>query len=404
MSAPAVPRDETAGAGPRARLAGLIGAALRGLGRVHRRHGAALGVVLLVGLFAGLVGLAALRPVPAWDMIAYLGAAWRDAFADPAALHEAVYAAVRADVADGAFRALAEGDSYRLRQSGDPAAFSSMLGMYAVKWLYVRLFGLLVPVFGPVMAGLAINAASAAVFLAVLLWWLRAVGLLNLAPAVAALLLLAGLPAMVMAPTPDLLTASLVVAGFLFLDRGHAALANAALLLAVLTRPDQAASVGVLMAFLWLLGDRQAPSLALGFAGAVAAYVFATHGSQHPGWWPHLWFSTYRIQDSMDGFAPAFSPVVYAVAFAWNLVRALVEDSWLALMLGTLTAWALLEAGGLRFSSRRTALAGAALTAIAAKFVLFPLHDGRTAFPLIVPAMLLVLVEARDAARRRAAG
>ena len=55
MSAPAVPRDETAGAGPRARLAGLIGAALRGLGRVHRRHGAALGVVLLVGLFAGLV-------------------------------------------------------------------------------------------------------------------------------------------------------------------------------------------------------------------------------------------------------------------------------------------------------------------------------------------------------------
>ena len=63
----------------------------------------------------------------------------------------------------------------------------------------------------------------------------------------------------------------------------------------------------------------------------------------------------------------------------------------------------MLHAGGLRFADRRVALIGAAMTAIVAKFVLFPLHDGRTVFPLLLPALLLLLVSARDAAREKAA-
>lgn len=373
------------------------------LGRFYVRHGAAIGAVAILGLVAAVMAIGWLRPVHAWDMIAYLGAAWRDRFPDAATLHSHVFEAVRHAVSPSEYVTLAEGDTYRLRQSTDPLAFQSMLGMYAVKWLYVKLLGVLVPALGATKAAYAINIASAALFAVVLLWWLRAVSMLNLGPAVVALLLVAGFPALAMAETPDLMTSALMLAAFLFLDRGKAVAGVAMLVLGVLARPDEAAAAGVLMAFFWLMRDRIAPALAAGFAASVAAYVVSTHGAGHPGWWPHLWFSTYQIQDTMELFHPPLSLRVYATAFAWNLVRAAFENSWLGLYLAGLILWAVLHAGGLRFADRRVALIGAAMTAIVAKFVLFPLHDGRTVFPLLLPALLLLLVSARDAAREKAA-
>jgi hypothetical protein len=387
---------------PRALVQAILAAVLNGLGRFYVRHGAPIGVLSLLGLVAAVMTIGWLRPVHAWDMIAYLGAVWRDRFPDAAELHSHVYEAVRQAVTPPEFVTLAEGDTYRLRQSTDPLAFESMIGMYAVKWLYVKLLGLLVPFLGAAKAGYAINIGSAAVFTGVLLWWLRSVGMLNLGPAVVALLLVSGFPALAMAETPDLMTSALMLAAFLLIDRGKVLAGIVALVLGVLTRPDEAAAAGVLMAFFWLMRDRLTPMLAAGFAASVAAYVLATHGAGHPGWWPHLWFSTYQIQDTMEFFHPPFSLRVYATAFAWNLVRAAFEDGWLGLYLAGLILWAVLHAGGLRFSDRRTALIGAALTAIAAKFVLFPLHDGRTVFPLLLPALVLLLASARDAARARA--
>lgn len=390
-----------AGFDPRAVLHGLIGSVLSGLGRFYVRFSNPLGALSILGLIAAIMALAWLRPVHAWDQIAYLGAAWRDLFPDPEVLHGRVYEAVRLGVTPEEFVALSEGDAYRLRQSTDPQAFHSMLGMYAVKWLYVKAIALVAPLTGALGAAFAVNSGAAALFAFVLLWWLRAVEMLNLAPAVVALLLIAGFPAMAMAETPDLLASAFILAALLLLDRGYAVAGVAALVLGVLTRPDQAATAGVLMAFFWLTRDRLAPALAAGFAASVAAYLFASHGSGHPGWWPHLWFSTYRMQDTMEFFEPAFSLAVYAQAFAWNLVRAGFENAWLGLYLAMLILWAALHAGGLRFTDRRIALIGAAVTAIAAKFVLFPLHDGRTAFPLLFPALLLMLASVRDAARAR---
>ncbi len=387
---------------PRALVQAILAAVLNGLGRFYVRHGALIGALSLLGLVAAVMTIGWLRPVHAWDMIAYLGAVWRDRFPDAAELHSHVYEAVRQAVTPPEFVTLAEGDTYRLRQSTDPLAFESMIGMYAVKWLYVKLLGLLVPFLGAAKAGYSINIGSAAVFTGVLLWWLRSVGMLNLGPAVVALLLVSGFPALAMAETPDLMTSALMLAAFLLIDRGKVLAGIVALVLGVLTRPDEAAAAGVLMAFFWLMRDRLTPMLAAGFAASVAAYVLATHGAGHPGWWPHLWFSTYQIQDTMEFFHPPFSLRVYATAFAWNLVRAAFEDGWLGLYLAGLILWAVLHAGGLRFSDRRTALIGAALTAIAAKFVLFPLHDGRTVFPLLLPALVLLLASARDAARARA--
>lgn len=391
-----------AGFDPRALVRSLVGGVLTGLGRTYARFARPLGVVLLVGLVAAVMALGWLRPVHAWDQIAYLGAAWRDAFTDPAALHAAVWESVRQGTPPETYAALAEGDAYRLRQSTDPLAFHSMLGMYAVKWLYVTLIGLLAPMTGAMKAAYVVNIGAAVLLLGAMLVWLRAVAMENLAPAVVGFLLVAGFPALAMGETPDLLASAFMLAAFLAYDRGRAVIGVVALALAVLTRPDQAASAGVLMAFLWMMGDRQALASAAGFAVALAAYVIATHGSGHPGWWPHLWFSTYQMQETMEFFDPAFSLAVYAKAFAWNLTRAATENAWLGLSIGLLFLWAVLHAGGLKFSDRRTALIGAAFAAIAAKFILFPLHDGRTTFPLLFPAFLLMLASVRDAGRRAA--
>ncbi|PHP67519.1 hypothetical protein CSC94_07375 [Zhengella mangrovi] len=380
-------------------LLDLIAGILQRSGRIWVCHGAALGLALLAGFFLSVMVIGWLRPVHAWDMIAYLGAAWEDRYPMPGDLHHAVWEAVRLGTSPERFAVLAEGDAYRVRQFTDPLAFQSQLGMYEIKWLYVQLVAWLVPVTGAMHAGYVINLAAAAGLFAVLAWWLAAVRMLNLAPLVVALLMVARFPSLATAETPDLLNVTLVCAALLLLDRRHAVAGALAAVLAVAVRPDSIVLVAGLTGAFWLWRQAGAGAMALALLASLAAYLGIQHVSHHPGWWPHLWFSTYQIQEDMQGFQPGFSMAVYGIAFAWNLVRSAFEDSWLGLYLGGLAMWALLTSGGLGFSRMRTALIGAALGAIALKFIIFPLHDGRTYFPMLVPALLLMLAETRDRAR-----
>ena len=50
-----------------------------------------------------------------------------------------------------------------------------------------------------------------------------------------------------------------------------------------------------------------------------------------------------------------------------------------------------------RIGAQRSALLAAALGAVALKYVMFPLHDGRTYLPVLLPALLLLMASARDA-------
>lgn len=386
-------------ADPRPALLSLLSALLRGLGAIWVRHGAALGLALLGGFFATVMVIGWLRPVHAWDMVAYLAAAWKGDFATPQALHSAVWEAIRLETSPERFAMLAEGDAYRRRQFTDALAFASQIGMYEVKWLYVQMIRWIAPVTGAMHAAYVINIAAAAGLFAVLAWWLKAVRMLNLAPLVVALLMVAGFPALAMAESPDLLNVALVTAALLLLDRQRTAAASAAAILAVMVRPDSIVLVAGLVAAFWLWRQQGAAMLAAAFAACVLAYLGIQSVSDHPGWWAHLWFSTYHMQETMHGFQPDFSAKVYVVAFAWNLVRSAFENSWLGLYIAGLTAWALLAAGGLGFSTRRTALIAVAMAAIALKFMIFPLHDGRTYLPMLLPALLMMLAETRDQAR-----
>ncbi|MGH6760085.1 MAG: hypothetical protein ACRECW_00655 [Phyllobacterium sp.] len=384
-------RSQTGKSGLRGAMLSLVSRILGCLGRFWVRNGAVLGALTLWAFIVAILAFGWLRPIHTWDMVAYLASAWDGRYGSPAELHTRVWNAIRQGVDPAHFSTLAMGDAYRERQFTDPAAFRSMLGMYEVKWLYVQILGLIEPIFGAVRAGFVINIGAAIGFATVLTWWLRAIGNLYLAPLVVGLLMVAGFPELALAETPDLLTLVLVLSGFLLLEREKRLTGSTFLLLAVLVRPDSAAVCGVLMAMAWLWRDSRSLLLAAVFALSVGAYVFVSKQGHHPGWWPHLWFSTYQMQDTMEGFAPAFSIKVYAVAFVWNLVRSASENSWLGLYMLALGGWAVAHTAGLRLNSRDVVLVAATFIALAAKYVLFPLHDGRTYLPLLLPGILILV-------------
>lgn len=379
----------------RAGLRGILGAVIGHASGLWVRHGTVLGLAVVALYIAVVAAIGWLRPVHAWDMIAYLGAALRDQFDLAGAWHAHLWSEIKAITEPGQFAALSEGDAYRARQFTDPAALESMLGMYGVKWLYVKLLGLLYPVFGAAHAGYVINLASMAGFGAVLVWWLKSVRMGAYGPLVVALLMIGGFAAMAMGETPDLLNTTLVMAAILALDRGRIVAGCLAAFAALLVRPDSIIILAGLMTTLWLWQRKAAAAMALTFAAGAGAYVAISSVSGHPGWWPHLWFSTYAIQDTMAGFEPDFSLRVYVTAFAWNLIRSAFENTWLALYAVALGVWAMLHHGGHRIGGLRSALLAATLGAVALKYVIFPLHDGRTYMPVLLPALLLLGAELR---------
>jgi hypothetical protein len=134
------------------------------------------------------------------------------------------------------------------------------------------------------------------------------------------------------------------------------------------------------------------------FGLAIAAYVFAKASSTSPGWWPHLWFSTYQMQDSMKDFAPAFSLNVYLEAFVYNFARAMTENNWLGFYLTAIVAslWIVSESkSDERIRHPRMVIVSALILAVAAKFLLFPLHDTRTYLPILFPMILLIGAQMR---------
>lgn len=375
----------------------ILNGGLEWFGRVWSRHGHVLGATLMCGFLAGVMLIGWLRPDRNWDMLAYIAAAWQPDYPLAADLHDKVFETLRAGVDPAEFEALTTGDAWRVRQATDPDAFVSMIGMYDVKWLYVELLKIVMPFSGPIKAGLVINTFAAGMFGVVLTWWLAAKRMLNYTPLIIAGLVVLGLPSMAIAKTPDMFTTVLVVSGFLLLERDWQRFGIAVLVAAVLVRPDSAAIAGVLMAAAWFWRDRITAATILGFAGAAAAYLFVSNAGHHPGWWPHLWFSTFHMQETMHGFAPDMSVRVYVTAFFWNIVRSIFEDTWLAVYALITIVFGVLRARRTSFHPRSAMLLMAALTAIAAKFVIFPLHDGRTYLPLLIPAGLLLLAGWRQA-------
>lgn len=356
------------------------------------------GPLVLFLAFAAIAGFDWLRPVYNWDLVAYLASAMKSQFSTFDEVHRQVYSTLKVGLSEAEYQGLVAGDEYRLYQFTNPGALESMLGMYDVKWLYVTLLMVMGPIFGWLKAPEFINIAALALLYFSTWAWLSRFKLLSLAPIIVALVLALGLPDAYRVSTPDFLALALMTSGVLMLDRGRTLVSLVPLTLAVLARPDGAAAVCMIALFLMAFQDpRWKYGLALLILG-VGAYFFTKIMSTSPGWWAHLWFSTYQMQNTLEGFAPAFSIKVYITAFMYNLARAMTENNWLGFYMAAFVAWLWMiseSKSDERIRDPRILLISALIAAVAAKFVLFPLHDTRTYLPLLFPLILLIGAQLR---------
>jgi hypothetical protein len=356
----------------------------------YARYAAPIGVAL----FSAYVLLTALTawvlPDANWDMLAYIAAAGERDHPTPEAVHAYAYGTVRDAVSPADYLVLTDDEGgYRSHMATDPTGFYSMLPMYRVKFLFVEALSVLSTVMPPVVALHVLQVVAALLFGAVLLLWLRSARALALAPVLAALLMVAEFPYVSRSNSPDLLAAAMLLGGlYAHMYRREAATALL-LLLAVLVRPDNVIFVGVFAVLLVALRQWSWGALVATVASFLSYFAIARWAG-HPGWWPHLYFSSVEQQLNMQGFDPAFSILAYAKAFVNAVVRSLTYNTWVGVAVLALAGWYASDRAGYRLDKRAGIVFAALVLSVLAKFVLFPIHDGRIYFPyLIAPFMLL---------------
>lgn len=367
----------------------------------YARFAAAIGAALFALYVLLVSATVVVLPDANWDMLAYLAAAEENAYPDPAALHDFAYGALRNGVAAGDYAALVGGDPYREHMANDPVAFHSMLPMYRVKALYAETVSVLSQVVSPVAAIRTVSVLSTLLFGVLALMWLRAEGALALAPVLAGVMMAAGFAEVARVGSPDMLASALLLGGaFAFRSKREGAAAFF-LFLAFLARPDNLIFLAAMTVLLGL-ARQWSWGVTAAFAASLVVYSPLSHWAGHPGWWPHLYFSSIAQQLDMDGFNPAFSVMLYAKAFVLSAVRAVTFNAWVGIALLALAGWFATERAGIRFGKRAGVLFAALLLGIAGKFVVFPIHDTRIYFPNLIPPFLLLspLLLAAFAGRR----
>ncbi|RWC31448.1 hypothetical protein [Mesorhizobium sp.] len=360
------------GEGIYARLAAPIGAA-------------ALALYILLTAFTAWV-----MPDANWDMLPYLAIAEEGIYPDAKALHDYAYNTVKSGVSASDYKALTDdGGGFRSHMTENAADFHSLLGMYRIKFLYAETLSTLSVAISPVEAMRLVQVFSVLLFGAITVMWLRSEKALALAPVVGAVLIMADFGDAARASTPDLLTSALLLGGLYAYVRGREVATALLLFLAFMVRPDNIVFLGV-FAVLLIAFQQKAWGALAGFAASVVAYFAISHWAHHPGWWPHLWFSSIEQHYNMDGFEPAFSIFAYLRAFATSLLRAVSLNSWVGVSVLALAGWFAVARAGFRLDRRAGILFAALVLGALAKFTVFPIHDTRIYFPHLIPPFLLL--------------
>lgn len=360
------------------------------------KPGATAGVLILALYTLTVCAVALVFPAANWDMIAYLASVLEGAGTPAAQVHADAYELVQQNSSAGEFLKLTADRPYRIAQYADADAFTSMLGFYRVKLLYIEAAQLLSPWFGPVGALRVISAGSVICVGAMTMLWLIDQKSLAVAPIAVIALILTGFSDVARQATPDLFSALFVLAGILLYVRGHDIAAGLALLLAILVRPDHLALVGVFMVI--SMAIRPVSKGAIGaFVLGLIAYVVISRAADHPGWWVQFWFTNIEYVPTLEGFDPAFSLVVYGRAVVQTLVRSVVEERWLAVLALMIFLAALMLRKNFDFTRRESVALSSILLTIPAKFVILPLYADRFYFAyLIAFGLILVTIYGRQ--------
>lgn len=371
-------------------IARLATAGLAWCAETYARPAAAIGAIAFA-LYILLVALTAwIMPDANWDMLPYLSIAEEGTHPDPQALHDYAYGTVKAGVSTADYKALTDdAGGFRSHMAENAADFHSLLGMYRIKFLYAEILSGLSHVMSPIEAMRLVQAFSVLLLGAVTLLWLRWQGALALAPLAGAVLIMADFGNAARAATPDLLCSALLLAGLYAYVRGREVATALLLFLAFMARPDNIVFLAMFAVLLVACRQKAWGALA-GFGVSLIAYFAISRWAQHPGWWPHLWFSSYQQQYDMEGFDPPFSLSVYLWTFALALARAVTMNNWVGASVLALAGWYGLNRAGFRLDRRAGILFAALVIGVLAKFTVFPIPDTRIYFPSLLPPFLLL--------------
>jgi hypothetical protein len=332
-----------------------------------------------------------IQPDENWDMLPYVAMAGESSFGgDAVAVHQFAYDAVKDGVSAADYLALTTGDTYREHMSKSPEDFVSMLGMYRVKILYGIALKALFPILSPVQAVKAISIGSMLAFGLFALLWLRQLRALALGPLVMAAMMLIGVGGAARAGTPDMLSAALMLGGMLAFVQKREMVSAVLLFLAFLARTDNIIFL-CLFALLIVVFQVKARGALVAFVASFVAYFLISKWAGHPGWWPHLYFSTVSQELNMNGFDPDFSIAVYARTFAKALFLSLIGESWCGFTILTVGLWLTTHVCGFKLQMREGVAFAALSLSLAAKFVVFPIHDTRVYLPALLPLLMLVM-------------
>jgi len=361
-----------------------------GVVRIYAQNAAALGAAILAAYILATAAIALVRPDANWDMLAYIAVAEESSFSDAEQLHAYAYDTVKAGVSAEEYRLLVDdGGGFRSHMAQNGKDFVSLLPMYRVKFFYAEVLSTLSSLMSPVTAMRAVSAVSVLLFGAGLLLWLRAAGGLALGPVFAGILMMTEFGATARASSPDLLCAAFMLGGLLAYVQKKEFWAAPLLFLAFLVRPDSIIPLTVLAVML-VVYRVKSPGVLVGFAASLAAYFAISAWAGHPGWWPHLYFSSIEQVRNMDGFDPAFSVLLYARAVVRTVVYMLWHNSWPGAVIVAVGLWLALQRAGISLERRTGVLFAATVLGLAAKFVAFPIHDTRIHFPTLMPLFLLL--------------
>jgi hypothetical protein len=359
-----------------------------------------LGSVLVV-LYCSIIAIIALGfPLANWDMIPYTALAQATPGQDMAAIHASAYDTVKLAVSPGDFLQLTEDRKYRIAQYASSDAFATMLPMYQVKWLYIETVRTISGFIGVIQAERVINSVAMVAIGLMISFWLNANRALVFAPIVIAGLALCDIGTVARITTPDMMGGAFVLGAILALQRKQALIASLLLMASVATRPDHVLLAGCL-ALALILANRDWRSAAVLLVPALAAFAFVSHVDGYPGWWAHVYLTQIEYVPTLEGFHPEFSLATYIVAIVKAASRAIAEEGWpiLLLMLGLGSAWVMMKIENV--SRRDMAIMIALLVAVAGKFMIFPINEGRFHFSYLVPALLLlVAIWANSQARK----
>lgn len=345
--------------------------------------------LFLFGIISALAS-AVMRPAYNWDMVAYTASALEDTYQNPVDLHRETWRQVDRKASAQQQYMLKQSNDYNRHQWENPIDFQSQLSMYRVKVGYIALLKALDPYTGLIQAGVVLSVGPALIFGFVCLLWLWRAQALQGTFILLPLLFLADFLALSAAVTPDMLVSTLSLAALYCLHRNRDWSAALLLIASVFIRPDNFVLIIAFTIAAMLFGWRRLPMVVTFIASALLITVMSKSAG-HPGWWPHFYFSTVHIQNSMINFDPSFSVLDFCIGYARGLFMSFEANDWAFLYILLLAAWALLFKAGRLSDGRSNALCFALAIGVIGKFVSFPLPDDRYYFMFIVGFMVVLI-------------